>query len=138
MGNLPKNIVSKASQTGPFRVSPYRKSGTPVKIYVCLFVCLATKAIHLEAVYDLRTSNFLQSFKQFLSRRGVVSEMYSDNGTNFIGAKAEVHDFYKLINSVEYNKYRAIRISKSWNYLENDSTLSSTFWWAVVISYKIS
>lgn len=72
-------------------------------MYICLFVCLFTKAIHLEAVCDLSTANFLQGFKRFLSRRGPVSELYSDNGTKFIGARLVLDERYKFVNTAEYN-----------------------------------
>lgn len=60
------------------------------KGYIALFVCLCTKAIHLEVVSDLTTNSFLAAFKRFVGRRGYVSEMYSDNGTNFAGADTKL------------------------------------------------
>lgn len=50
------------------------------------FVCLATKAIHLEAVSDLSTQAFIAAFRRFSGRRGLCSHIYSDCGTNFVGA----------------------------------------------------
>jgi hypothetical protein len=37
------------------------------KHYVALFVCLATKAIHLKILEDCTTSRFLKAFRQFVS-----------------------------------------------------------------------
>ncbi|KAA5551088.1 transposase family protein, partial [Pseudomonas aeruginosa] len=84
--------------------------------YICLFVCLTTKAIHIELASDLSTDSFLAAFKRFISRRGPVSFMYSDNGTNFVGAKAQLDEMYKLLVSNnfisawndELTKYRII------------------------------
>lgn len=56
------------------------------KGYVCLFVCFATRAIHLELVSDASTHQFIQAFRRFIAKRGQVSEIWSDNGTNFVGA----------------------------------------------------
>ncbi|GJQ75226.1 hypothetical protein Trydic_g9826 [Trypoxylus dichotomus] len=58
-----------------------------VKSYVCLFICFVTKAVHIELVGDLTTENFLNALKRFIARRGLCSNIYSDNGTNFVGAK---------------------------------------------------
>lgn len=41
------------------------------KGYVCLFVCFATKAIHLEATGDLTTQSCLSAFSRFIARRGM-------------------------------------------------------------------
>ena len=62
---------------GPFE-SPSKE-----KMYVCLYTCLTTRAVHLEVVEDLSTSAFLNSFIRFISRRGVPKYVRSDCGTNF-------------------------------------------------------
>ncbi|XP_050667011.1 uncharacterized protein LOC126966802 [Leptidea sinapis] len=82
---------------GPFKVTMSRGRGIrPTKAYVCLFVCLTTRAVHIECATDLSTASFLAAFKRFLSRRGFVSRLYSDNGGNYVCAKrvlSELHDF---------------------------------------------
>ncbi|XP_031331474.1 uncharacterized protein LOC116162080 [Photinus pyralis] len=112
MGDLPACRVRQAKAflhtgcdyAGPISIIPYRRRGVrPIKAYICLFVCMATKAVHLELVTSLSTDHFLQAFKRFLSRRGVVIEIHSDNGTNFIGARACLNELYKFILSPEYN-----------------------------------
>ena len=70
------------------------KSGSPrkpvlVKAYVSVFVCLSVKAVHLELVSDLTSEAFLAALRRFVSRRGKPSIMWSDNGTNFVGAASE-------------------------------------------------
>lgn len=65
---------------------------------------MVTKAMHLEAVENLSTDAFLAAFQRFVSRRGVPEEVYSDNGTNFIGAKSELNELYQLFKSDVTNK----------------------------------
>jgi len=63
--------------TGPFYCEcvghRYQKMN---KIYLVLFVCLTTRAVHLEIVSDLTVQRFLMCLQRFISRRGPVTEMY--------------------------------------------------------------
>ena len=54
------------------------------KRYLCLFTCLATRAVHLEMAFGLDTDSFLNAFYRMVNRRGLPREMLSDNGTNFV------------------------------------------------------
>ena len=60
------------------------------KRYLCLFTCLACRAVHLEMAFGLDTDSFLRVFSRMCNRRGVPEEMISDNGTNFVGANQGV------------------------------------------------
>ncbi|KAL1446901.1 hypothetical protein WDU94_003682 [Cyamophila willieti] len=111
MGDLPSARVTglKAFYNtacdflGPINVVMEKKRGCrSVKVYICLFICLATKALHLEVVTDLSTPSFLNAFKRFISRRGPIKTMLSDNGTNFVGARNHLDEIYSLLNSKEY------------------------------------
>lgn len=67
-----------------------RKSRT-FKIYIAVFVCFAVKAVHLEVVSELSTAAFLAAFDRFVARRGLPDKIYSDCGTNFVGANKQLH-----------------------------------------------
>lgn len=73
---------------GPVKVSMRKGRGKQVvlKGYVCICVCMATRAIHLELVGELTADAFISAFKRFVSRRGRVTDVYSDNGSNFVAA----------------------------------------------------
>jgi hypothetical protein len=99
MGDLPVDRLQPARpfiKTGIDYAGPiYLKTGTSrskqrVKAYIALFICFTTKAIHIELVGDLTTESFLNALKRFISRRGHVAEIYSDNATNFTGANREL------------------------------------------------
>ncbi len=108
MGQLPPQRLQSGS---PFRIVGVDYAGPitikaghtrrPVKLksYICIFVCFAVKAVHIEAVSDLTTEAFLAALKRFVSRRGVPEEIHSDNGTNFQGASRELQDLYQLLSS---------------------------------------
>ena len=71
------------------------------KRYLCLFTCLATRAVHLEVAYGLDTDSFLRALCRMCNRRGCPKEILSDNGTNFVGVK---HELYQLRDKVLRDK----------------------------------
>ncbi|KAH8313484.1 hypothetical protein KR067_006894 [Drosophila pandora] len=72
------------------------------KGYICLFVCMVTSAIHLELATDLSTETFLAALRRFFSIRGKCNHMYTDNGTNFIGAKRSLDEMQQLLSSSQH------------------------------------
>lgn len=52
-----------------------------------------TRAIHLEVVEDLTSKAFIAALRRFMSRRGRCNTIYSDNGTNFVGAQRELKSY---------------------------------------------
>ena len=70
-----------------------------VKLYVCVFVSLTVKAVHLELVSDLTTDVFIACLRHFISCRGIPSLIWSDHGSTFVGAAREIKDLYKFLRS---------------------------------------
>lgn len=64
---------------GPILVNT--KTGTE-KRWVCLFTCLAVRAIHLEVVRDLTAEEGLLALRRFIATRNVPTVITSDNATN--------------------------------------------------------
>lgn len=64
------------------------------KCYLCIFVCLTTKAVHLEVVSQLSMEAFIAAFSRFVSRRGLPSLIRSDCGTNYIGSNKYLKELY--------------------------------------------
>lgn len=71
---------------------------------MAVFVCLVTKAIHLEVVSDLTTEAFLASLKRLFARRGKARAIYSDNATNFIGANNNLKEIFEFMQRAENKK----------------------------------
>ena len=88
---------------GPYDIKNYTGRACLItKGYVCVFVCFATKAIHLAAASDLTTQAFMAAFAHFFSRRECPGDLYSDNGTNFVGAsKLLIKDRQEFIKSLK-------------------------------------
>ncbi|CAM1291420.1 Uncharacterised protein r2_g43 [Pycnogonum litorale] len=96
MGDLPKERLTPFeppfTYTGTDFFGPFlakRGRGT-VKLYGCIFVCFNSRAIHIEDVSSLTTDGFIMALRRFIASRGSPKEIWSDNGTNFIGAEREL------------------------------------------------
>lgn len=78
------------------------------KSYIAIFVCLATKAIHVDLVSNLSAAAFIACFKRFVARRGKCSDLYSDNGKNFVSANKELRQqFIELMKNPELQGFLA-------------------------------
>ena len=72
---------------GPLNV---KKGRSVVKRWGAIFTCMNSRAIHLELATSLEADCFINVFRRFVNRRGPPKFMYSDNGTNFVGAEREI------------------------------------------------
>lgn len=116
MGDLPADRVNPQpvfSQVttdfaGPFLIkSSTLRNAKLLKAYFCIFVCLSTKAVHLEAVSALTTEAFLAALQRFISRRGTPVLIRSDCGTNYVGSRnhlIEVQNFLTANNDAITHK----------------------------------
>ena len=57
----------------------------------------SVKAVHIEAVMDLSAEAFIAYLRRLIARRGKPADVYSDNGTNFVGANNELKAFYDCL-----------------------------------------
>ncbi|XP_043263595.1 uncharacterized protein LOC122403875 [Colletes gigas] len=115
MGALPAARVSECrpfynsgvDYCGPFHIKEKRfRNRNRLKIYVAVFICFATKAVHLEVVGDMTTEAFIAALKRFVARRGICRNIYSDNGTNFVGASNEMAEVHQTLeNDEKFNTF---------------------------------
>ena len=76
-----------------------------VKRYGCLFCCMTIRAVHLEMAYSMSTDSFISALRKFISRRGNVAHLYSDNGSNFIGAEKVLRESIQQWNQGQIVQY---------------------------------
>ena len=145
MGDLPEERITPS---GPFTHTGLNFAG-PVaiqhgpadvrKTYVALFVCFATKAIHLELVSDFSKEVCLYAIRRFTSRRGLPKVIYSDNGTNFIRARNELMEIHCLlarqVGQDDFEDYCAIK-GISWVTIPTRAPHFGGLWEAGVKSMK--
>ena len=71
---------------------------------------MATRAVHLELVEDYTSKSFTAAFHRFTARRGHCTDLYSDQGINFVTEKelrALLAEFTKLYSFVVYHRITA-------------------------------
>lgn len=146
MGRLPAHRVTPAMPftitgsdfAGPFLLREKLGRGLKkFKCYICVFVCMTTKAIHLEPVTDLTADSFIAVLKRFVARRGIPSHLYSDNGTTYVRASkdlAQLGNF--LIESNDQLKDDAAQMGITWNFIPPLSPNFGGLWEAAVKSTK--
>jgi hypothetical protein len=85
--NHPPFSVVGTDCFGPIMVKVGRSQ---VKRYGCLFTCFSTRALHIEILASMDTDSLINAFRRFVSRRGTPLKIWSDLGTNYVGAKNEL------------------------------------------------
>ena len=88
MAPLSRTCVTEAiayTRTGLAYPGPMiiKTSERQMKVWVCLFTCMVTHAIHLELLQDMSTDEFLLGFRRFISQRGSQIEIISNNALQF-------------------------------------------------------
>ncbi|XP_055644511.1 uncharacterized protein LOC129780357 [Toxorhynchites rutilus septentrionalis] len=110
MGSLPSVRVTKSYAfenvgidfAGPFHLRRAGPRSATIKSYVAVYVCMATKAAHLELVSELTTAAFIASLRRFIAKRGRPKNIYCDNATNFVGADRELRELCKQFISEQH------------------------------------
>ena len=116
-------------KSGPVRRPVLRKS------YVAVFVCFATKAVHLELVSELTTSAFIASLRRFVGRRGIPTTIWSDHGSNFVGAEREIRELLRKEASGAINEFCTSQ-NITWKFTPEHAPHFGGLWEAAVKSFK--
>ena len=65
------------------------------KVYIALFSCCVTRAIHLELVEDLTAEAFRRALRRFAARRGTPTLIVSDNAKTFQATEKTLINLFK-------------------------------------------
>ena len=110
------------------------------KSYICVFICMATKAVHLEVIRNLSAEGFLAALCCFVARHSCPEMQATDNGTNFRGAQKELKDLYDLLQAPKtqnaVNSYCTTQHIK-WTHTPARSPHFGGLWEATVKSMKL-
>ena len=127
---------------GPFKLKMgYVRKPTILDSYICVFVCMATKAIHLEVTSEQSTEAFEAALQRFVSRRGCPQHLYSDNGGGFVGARNKYNQLQAILKDQQgeddIRHFLATQHNLSWHNITAYSPHMGGLWEAAVKSMKI-
>ena len=146
MGDLPASrlqpsrpfLKSGIDYAGPLMLRTTKGRGHKAyKGYIAVFVCLCTKAVHLEVVSDLTSTTFVAAYRRFVSRRGHCAEMLSDNATTFRGADGELRNLFKAASNFYKEAAETLAMDGTkWTFIPPYSPHFGGLWEAAVKSAK--
>ena len=126
---------------GPFELKMgYVRKPTILKAHICIFICLSTKAIHLEVTTEQSTEAFEAALQRFIARRGCPRHLYSDNGGGFIGAKNRYNQILSILKDQKgednIRHFLATQFDIIWHNIPAFSPHMGGLWEAAVKSMK--
>ena len=129
---LPKICVMEAppfTVTGvDFTGALYVKEREEMKVYICLFSCAITRAVHLEVVTDLTVETFLLAFRRFCSRKSLPKKMISDNASTYLAAAEELQRMF----SSEALKEALESQNVTWHFIPKRAPWYGGFWERII------
>lgn len=121
---------------GPIQMKETLKTRTNFrKVWIAVFVCMVTRAIHLDIITDLTSAAFIQCFKRFVGRRGACETLYSDNAKTFVGASKELKNALEQWNTEETHK-KLNSFGTSWKFMTSGAPHQGGIYEAGVKSFK--
>lgn len=130
--DLPPFTNTGVDYFGPVEVKNRRVT---CKRYGVIFTCMASRAIHLEVASSLETDACINALRRFISRRGQVKHLRSDNGTNFVGAQRELKE---ALASVNHDKIQGVlsQVGIRWSFNPPAGSHHGGVWERMIRSVK--
>ena len=129
VGDHPPFAVTGVDFAGPLYANTSQDQD---KVYICLFSCGVTRAVHLELTVDLTANSFLQAFRRFASRQGLPTKMISDNAKTFTASAREVK---KIVRTPEVQRYLVDKRA-TWEFIAEKAPWWGGFWERLARSIK--
>lgn len=130
MGQLPLQRVSIGEPfattgcdfAGPFNIKrsvgrPSRNNPEVVeKAWIAILICLASRAVHIEVLFGLTVSEFLEAFERFTTRKGRCFKLKTDNGTTFVGTDNELARVLRSW-STDFPMHEMAKFETEWTFI---------------------
>lgn len=146
MGDLPATRVTPArpflhtgvDYAGPvwLRTAPGRGQRSS-KAFLAIFVCPATRAVHLDVVSNYTADAFLAALRRFIARRGLCRSLSSDCRTTFVEADSQLRALFSA--STQEGQRLTTRVAEDrieWKFNPPSAPNFGGIWEAAVKSTK--
>ena len=77
---------------GPYLVRGEVQKRVSGKVWGVLYTDMVSRAVHIESMFGYDTDSFMLAMRRFASLRGTPQKLYSDPGSQLVGAKRELKD----------------------------------------------
>ena len=98
------------------------------KVYICLFPCALTRAVHLELCRSLNAQDFLLAFRRFAGWRGLPTTITSDNARTFKSSSKEIRRITRSNKVLHYLVNQRI----SWTFITERAP-----WWGGFLEWLV-
>ena len=107
----PQEIKDDVIKRGPKRYK---------KVWIVVFTCLSTRAVHIDVATDYSTESILHTVRRLMAFRGDVRKIVSDPGSQLVGASRELSDWRKGWDEEELIKFGATK-NLQWDFIMANS-----------------
>ncbi|XP_003382217.1 putative integrase core domain protein, partial [Trichinella spiralis] len=143
MAALPSSRVVEAAAfahtgmdfAGPLLIRVGKRATS--KCYVCLFTCMASRAVHLELVPQMTTARVMQALRRFIARRGRPEIIQSDNFRSFKAAASELRQLWRHVD-VDRVQRELVGHRIHWKFITERAPWMGGYWERLVRSIKES
>ena len=104
-------------------------------VYVVLFTCLATRAVHYELVHSNHEEEFLNSFLRFTSVYGIGTDYYSDNAQYFKAVQKSLQDEKHRVNA---QLAKHMQTTFNWHFQTPRAGHCGSLWERMIKMMKVS
>ena len=124
--------VTGVDMMGPFKT--LMNGRAPQKIWVAVFSCFSSRAVHVETVQKMDAASFINAIIRFSSRRPGLKKLVSDNGTNFVGSNAILRKEMEVFRAASVENLAAKGIE--WSFIPPHTPHYGGVWERIVGLFK--
>lgn len=81
-----------------------------------LFTCPTTRGVYLDLATSMSTDDFLLTFRHLSSFYGNPTDVFSDNGTNFVDAERELREAVEALHADPTTEERFKKVGVRWHF----------------------
>lgn len=120
---------------GPLYVKD--NDGSKKKMYIMIFTCAATRALHLELLRDMSTESCINGLRRFIARRGAQKIIYSDNAKSFKRTSMELDELFQRLKESKFQEVATCSRIR-WRFIADRASWWGGWWERLIKNVKNS